>query len=60
MVNPPTGTVVKFDTVVTNIGEDYDPESGIFVAEVAGTYNFHLFAASPKKAVGNWVSIFII
>ena len=59
MVNPAAETVIKFDSVVTNIGDGYDPETGVFIAEVAGTYNFHLFAASPKKSVGHWVSILI-
>ena len=56
MLNPLPDTTVKFGSVVTNVGKGYDPDSGFFVAKVAGTYNFHLHAGSPRKEIESLVS----
>ncbi|XP_053381175.1 complement C1q-like protein 4 [Mercenaria mercenaria] len=60
IVNPPQGSVIAFDSVLTNVGEAYNAGTGTFVADVDGIYSFHLFASSPKKDVGNWLHMFIM
>jgi hypothetical protein len=38
---------LKFDRVVTNAGNGYDPTTGLFTAPVAGYYAFYLFIMEP-------------
>ncbi|KAF7198799.1 complement C1q subcomponent subunit B-like [Nothobranchius furzeri] len=60
-------TVLKFQRVVTNIGNGYDPETGIFTAPVKGLYFVHLTGmagssgelnAGVKKDTENMFSIY--
>lgn len=37
---PGTGKAIKFDKMVTNIGNGYNPTTGIFSAPIAGVYYF--------------------
>lgn len=60
MVNPSKNTVVVFDNVLTNIGGNYKSQSGMFIADTPGIYNFNLVATSQKKLRGAWVGIFDI
>lgn len=55
MVDPSTHTVVVFDDVLTNIGDRYKSQSGIFVADTPGIYNFNLVATSATKPRGSYV-----
>ena len=44
-----TNPVLQFDSVVTNIGDGYDPHTGIFTAPAAGTYAFFLTEMAPNS-----------
>ncbi|CAG2191867.1 C1QL [Mytilus edulis] len=50
LVNPSPGTTIVFNEPMTNSGNNYDPQHGVFTASVNGTYNFHLIAASPENS----------
>lgn len=49
-----TNQTLKFDHVITNIGEGYDFLTGIFTAPFAGVYVFYLTAMSTN-AIGEIV-----
>ena len=59
LINPPTGTVVPFDSVITNAGDGFKPELGSFVAPVSGVYSISLVASSSPKKRSELVSIII-
>ena len=60
LVNPPKDTVVKFESVITNVGNGYKPELGTFVAPVSGVYSISLVASSSPKKPTEVVNIIII
>ena len=39
-LNIGTNSTIKFDTVVTNLGQGYDPDTGLFTAPFSGLYSF--------------------
>nr|KAG5693441.1 hypothetical protein BaRGS_022328 [Batillaria attramentaria] len=41
--------VLKFDTIITNIGNAYDKTTGMFTAPLAGTYTFFLSQMSVNS-----------
>ncbi|KAL2095125.1 hypothetical protein ACEWY4_009844 [Coilia grayii] len=48
-VKPDRGTPVRFTTVITNINNHYNVESGKFVCHISGTYYFTYHASSSTK-----------
>jgi len=55
--DPAIGSTIVFDNVHLNLGDAYNPANGVFVANVAGVYVFHLTVSSPL-ATSNHVSYF--
>lgn len=47
------GSVVIYDTAITNIRNTYDTTSGTFTAPLEGTYVFHFHALSHANEVGS-------
>ncbi|XP_030286579.1 complement C1q-like protein 4 [Sparus aurata] len=45
----PTDSILKFDTIITNVGEGYDNTSGVFKAPIAGVYYFTFSYQAPKN-----------
>ncbi|KAL4237586.1 hypothetical protein ACF0H5_002300 [Mactra antiquata] len=60
MNDPPINTVVVFDAVITNIGNDYKPQSGLFTAPSKGIYNFNLVASSSTKARNHMLHLYMM
>ncbi|KAL4237578.1 hypothetical protein ACF0H5_002292 [Mactra antiquata] len=60
MKDPTINTVVVFDAVITNIGNDYKPQSGMFIAPSKGIYSFNLVASSTIKARGHMLHLFMM
>ena len=52
-----THTTLKFDRTITNIGNGYDPLTGIFSAPVGGAYCFFLSAMSVYQHPAIYLSI---
>ena len=50
LVDPPAGQTVIFSGVDTNVGNAYDPNHGVFVAPVDGTYHFTFVGSVPPTA----------
>ena len=53
------GSVVKFNVVLSNIGDGYNADTGYFIAPVSGIYMFSVSAMSDVKAIG-WIELFIV
>lgn len=49
---------IKFDSVTTNLGDAYDPHTGIFTAPTSGVYAFFLSARVAFQH--SWVSVSIV
>ncbi|XP_063431432.1 complement C1q-like protein 4 [Mytilus trossulus] len=45
------GQIVRFDKVWSNIGNDYDPQSGIYTAPQGGAYHFSCTVMSSGNTV---------
>ncbi|XP_025088537.1 complement C1q and tumor necrosis factor-related protein 9A-like [Pomacea canaliculata] len=45
-----SGQTLKFDSVITNLGNAYDASTGVFTAPISGLYTFHLVAMVPLQA----------
>lgn len=52
MVNPSSGQTVVFDQILTNVGNAYNPSTGIFTAPLPGTYHFNVVLSSPENRDG--------
>ena len=52
-----THTTLKFDYIITNIGDGYDPHTGIFTAPVGGVYSFFLTLMSVYGHPAIYLSI---
>eukprot|EP00916_Digyalum_oweni_P004898 GHVL01008788.1.p1 GENE.GHVL01008788.1~~GHVL01008788.1.p1 ORF type:complete len:206 (+),score=14.15 GHVL01008788.1:235-852(+) len=52
-----TLSTLKFDNVITNIGNGYDHVTGIFTAPVTGVYAFFLSAMSANQQASIFLSI---
>ena len=50
-------SMLVFDKVVLNVGDGYDPHTGIFTAPVSGVYSFFLTQMSSDGARELWLSI---
>ena len=50
LVNPATGHIVIFDSVITNIGHAYSSNTGVFRAPVDGNYMFNMIASNQPSA----------
>ena len=50
-------SILVFDDVVFNVGDGYDPHTGIFTAPVSGVYSFFLTQMSSDGTSGLWLSI---
>ncbi|KAL4237588.1 Cerebellin 12 [Mactra antiquata] len=60
MNDPAINTVVVFDAVITNIGNDYKLQSGMFIAPSKGIYSFNLVATSSRKSRGNTLHLYMM
>ena len=45
-INPSSGETVLFESVVSNVCDDFDPSMGVFTCPVTGLYMFHVTLAS--------------
>lgn len=44
-----SGQTLKFDSILTNLGNAYDARTGVFTAPLPGLYTFFLVAMSPDE-----------
>ncbi|BFZ22929.1 hypothetical protein BsWGS_25968 [Bradybaena similaris] len=44
------GQMVKYNNVITNVGNHYDPDTGVFTAPRTGYYMFHIHAITNGPA----------
>ena len=47
-IYPASSSTVLFENVVTNLGNAYDPSTGVFTCPTTGTYMFHASVTSPS------------
>lgn len=52
-----THSTLKFDDIITNIGNGYNPQTGIFTAPVGGVYGFFLTLMSVNQHPPTFLSI---
>ncbi|XP_062619793.1 uncharacterized protein LOC134281325 [Saccostrea cucullata] len=48
----PPGQLVKFQRVITNVGDFYSPHTGIFTAYHSGTFGFSISYTVPRHSCG--------
>ncbi|XP_062611216.1 complement C1q tumor necrosis factor-related protein 3-like [Saccostrea cucullata] len=61
LVNPSQGQKVVFDQILTNVGNAYDPTTGIFTVPVTGTYHLNVVLSSPNNnEAGHYMHFFIL
>ncbi|XP_061186863.1 collagen alpha-1(X) chain-like [Saccostrea echinata] len=61
LINPTQGKKVVFDQILTNVGNAYDPSTGIFTVPITGTYHFNVVLSSPNNGdVGHYMHFFIL
>ncbi|PVD34527.1 hypothetical protein C0Q70_05802 [Pomacea canaliculata] len=44
-----SGQTLKFDNIITNLGNAYDARTGVFTAPIPGLYSFFLVVMSPDE-----------
>ena len=55
-----TKSTLRFDKTITNIGNGYDPSTGIFTAPVTGVYGFSVNMMAPLRVTHASVGLAII
>lgn len=45
----PNQTPIKFDVIITNIGDSYLPSSGVFVCKIPGVYVFYWVTTNKNR-----------